>query len=343
MTDLETRPEMIDAPATEPGATDAFVERLFGAMLAAMDLQAVYLGDRLGYYRALADGGPLTSTELAARTGTARALRPRVAGAAGGHRLSSTVEDADARRRPSAATRCPPRPRRAADRPRSASPPAAAGPDRRRAASSSCDAHGWRRSAPAAACRGRTTAPTPARARPARTGRCSSTRSARSTCRRSRTSTPPAGAGGRVADIGCGLRLVVHRHRQGVPERHASTASTSTSRRSRRRGATPPRPGSPTGCSFHVPRRRRRSTAPVATTSCCAFECIHDMSDPVAVLAAMRRAGRRRRHRRWSWTSGWRRRSPPPATTSSGSCTASASCTACPTAWRTNPRSAPAR
>ena len=70
MTTLETRPEIIDAPATEPGATDTFVERLFGSVLAALDLQAVYLGDRLGYYRALAEGA-LTSTELAARTGTA--------------------------------------------------------------------------------------------------------------------------------------------------------------------------------------------------------------------------------------------------------------------------------
>src|SRR5689334_24625874 len=51
-------------------ASAAFGERLFDAVLATMDLQAVYLGDRLGYYRALA-AGPLTSAELAGRTGTA--------------------------------------------------------------------------------------------------------------------------------------------------------------------------------------------------------------------------------------------------------------------------------
>jgi SAM-dependent methyltransferase len=51
--------------------TEALVERLFGAVLATMDVQAAYLGDRLGYYRALAAGGELTSTELATRTGTA--------------------------------------------------------------------------------------------------------------------------------------------------------------------------------------------------------------------------------------------------------------------------------
>src|ERR671910_3551753 len=62
MTTVESRPETVD--------TDTFVERLFGSVLATMDLQSVYLGDRLGYYRALGEG-PLTSPELAARTGTA--------------------------------------------------------------------------------------------------------------------------------------------------------------------------------------------------------------------------------------------------------------------------------
>jgi 2-polyprenyl-3-methyl-5-hydroxy-6-metoxy-1,4-benzoquinol methylase len=50
---------------------DALVERLFNSTIAAMDLFSVYLGDRLGYYRALAEGGPATSGELAQRTGTA--------------------------------------------------------------------------------------------------------------------------------------------------------------------------------------------------------------------------------------------------------------------------------
>jgi methylase of polypeptide subunit release factors len=59
----------LEAAPTDSATTDAFVERLFGAVLGTMDLHAVYLGDRLGYYRALAEG-PLTSAELAARTGT---------------------------------------------------------------------------------------------------------------------------------------------------------------------------------------------------------------------------------------------------------------------------------
>src|SRR3954447_21671710 len=53
-----------------PTTAEAFAGRLFEAVLATIDLHAVYLGDRLGYYRALADG-PLTSTELADRSDTA--------------------------------------------------------------------------------------------------------------------------------------------------------------------------------------------------------------------------------------------------------------------------------
>ena len=53
------------------GDVDAFAERIFGAVLGAQLVQAIDLGDRLGWYRALADGGPATSGELAARTGCA--------------------------------------------------------------------------------------------------------------------------------------------------------------------------------------------------------------------------------------------------------------------------------
>jgi SAM-dependent methyltransferase len=45
--------------------------RLWQAEIAALDLYVLYLGERLGLYRALAEGGPATSTEFAERTGTA--------------------------------------------------------------------------------------------------------------------------------------------------------------------------------------------------------------------------------------------------------------------------------
>ena len=55
-------------PAAET-RRDALAGRLMGAALGALDLQAVYLGDRLGLYRALADDGPATPAELAGRAG----------------------------------------------------------------------------------------------------------------------------------------------------------------------------------------------------------------------------------------------------------------------------------
>lgn len=49
---------------------DELANRMFQTCLDALDIFAVYVGDQLGYYAALADSGPATSTELAQRTGT---------------------------------------------------------------------------------------------------------------------------------------------------------------------------------------------------------------------------------------------------------------------------------
>src|SRR5690349_3258681 len=48
---------------------DAFADRLFASMNSTFDLAAVYLGDRLGLYRALDAAGSPTAAELAHRTG----------------------------------------------------------------------------------------------------------------------------------------------------------------------------------------------------------------------------------------------------------------------------------
>ena len=49
---------------------DALVGRLFEATISALDVSCIYVGERLGLYRALAEAGAATPTVLAARTGT---------------------------------------------------------------------------------------------------------------------------------------------------------------------------------------------------------------------------------------------------------------------------------
>jgi 2-polyprenyl-3-methyl-5-hydroxy-6-metoxy-1,4-benzoquinol methylase len=59
-------------PPDDPDdAAAVLAQRLRHDMVGALELFTVYLGERLGLYRALADGGPATSAELAGRTGTA--------------------------------------------------------------------------------------------------------------------------------------------------------------------------------------------------------------------------------------------------------------------------------
>ena len=60
---------MPDAHPNLDARRDALVERLFMAAVGTWDLLAVYVGDRLGLYRMLAERGPSTSSELANATG----------------------------------------------------------------------------------------------------------------------------------------------------------------------------------------------------------------------------------------------------------------------------------
>jgi SAM-dependent methyltransferase len=56
--------------STFDAQADAMAERVFEAMLGAMDTFVMHIGHRLGYYQSLAKEGPATSAELAARTET---------------------------------------------------------------------------------------------------------------------------------------------------------------------------------------------------------------------------------------------------------------------------------
>src|SRR5256885_489668 len=61
--------ELIELPEAEQQARAEFSGRLFMAGLQAFELLTVWLGDELGLYTALADGGDLTSAELAQAAG----------------------------------------------------------------------------------------------------------------------------------------------------------------------------------------------------------------------------------------------------------------------------------
>lgn len=58
------------AEGSIPATADAVAERVLAATLGAFDVLTIYLGDRLGWYRALAGSGPLSPEELAERTRT---------------------------------------------------------------------------------------------------------------------------------------------------------------------------------------------------------------------------------------------------------------------------------
>ncbi len=70
---------------------DALAGRVGAAILGALDAQAIYLGDRLGLYRALAEGGPATAPELAARAG----IHPRYAREWLEHQAVGAILDVD--------------------------------------------------------------------------------------------------------------------------------------------------------------------------------------------------------------------------------------------------------
>jgi hypothetical protein len=58
---------LVDNVAAE---RDALAGEIFEKMIGAMEIAGIYLGDRLGLYRTLAESGPLSSAELAEKTGT---------------------------------------------------------------------------------------------------------------------------------------------------------------------------------------------------------------------------------------------------------------------------------
>lgn len=62
--------DLLSTPTAAAGV-DVFAERVLAATLGSLELAAIHAGDRLGWYRALAEQGPLSPAELARATGTA--------------------------------------------------------------------------------------------------------------------------------------------------------------------------------------------------------------------------------------------------------------------------------
>jgi predicted transcriptional regulator len=70
MTAIADQPQAATAPPVDQDAVMAFVFRAIEEVGATLNTALVVMGDQLGYYRALADQGPASATELADRTDT---------------------------------------------------------------------------------------------------------------------------------------------------------------------------------------------------------------------------------------------------------------------------------
>ena len=80
----------MSTPAAQPlneAKLHEFVMKAVGEMGAAMNAVLILIGDKLGLYKAMAGAGPITSAELAAKTKTDRAIRPRMAFGPGRRRI----------------------------------------------------------------------------------------------------------------------------------------------------------------------------------------------------------------------------------------------------------------
>ena len=82
----------------DPDLLNAFIGQMVGDLGATVSAGLVLIGDRLGIYRAMADGSPVTAETLADRTGLAVAyLRPWLANQASGGYVTHHAEEGEDR------------------------------------------------------------------------------------------------------------------------------------------------------------------------------------------------------------------------------------------------------
>ncbi len=67
---FQPQPQSLPLTEEQTAQRDAFVERMLNSTAGLFDIFTVYMGDRLGYYRTLATGVWMTSSELAHQTNT---------------------------------------------------------------------------------------------------------------------------------------------------------------------------------------------------------------------------------------------------------------------------------
>ena len=61
----------VQTPAINMDKLNAFMGQVVGELGATVNAGLIVIGDRLGLYKAMAQAGPITSSELAEKTGTA--------------------------------------------------------------------------------------------------------------------------------------------------------------------------------------------------------------------------------------------------------------------------------
>src|SRR5205085_3154808 len=68
---LEEGQMAVQTPVIDENKLNAFMGQVVGELGATVSAGLIVLGDRLGLYKAMAESGPITSAELAEKTGTA--------------------------------------------------------------------------------------------------------------------------------------------------------------------------------------------------------------------------------------------------------------------------------
>ena len=246
---------IIEGAPLDAEKLEQFVFRAVDEVGATLNAALVVMGDRLGLYRALAGAGPMTPAELAARTGTGRALRARVAQRPGRRRLRRVRPD----RRPLHA--CRRAGRRAGRRGQPGLPARASSRSRSAPCSTRRASSRPRAAAPASA--GTSTTTTSTTAASGSSGPATTRTWSPLAARARRRRRPSSSAAPRVADVGCGHGASTILMAQAFPsstfvgsDYHAG--SIETARAARREAGVADR------VRFEV--RRRRRTPARATT-----------------------------------------------------------------------------